>query len=48
MSWQSWLTIIGGILAIIGEFIFGYYLSLIGGILAVVGGIGMMMSENRF
>jgi len=39
-QWGKWLAIIGGVVAIVGEFAVGFYLALIGGILAVVGGFG--------
>ena len=43
MGWQSWLALIGGIVAVIGQFWgMDYYLPLIGGVLAVIGAIGMM------
>lgn len=45
MGWQSWLALIGGIVAVIGEFVPGYWLALIGGILAVIGAIGLMMGK---
>ena len=41
-GWQMWLALIGGIVAVIGEFATGYYLAAIGGILAVIGALGMM------
>ncbi|NCO11188.1 hypothetical protein GW924_01110 [Candidatus Pacearchaeota archaeon] len=44
-GWQSWLALIGGIVAVIGEFVPDYYLALIGGILAVIGAIGLMMGK---
>ena len=42
-GWQGWLALIGGIVAVIGQF-WGaeYYLPLIGGVLAAIGGIGSM------
>ncbi|OIO43289.1 hypothetical protein COU62_02865 [Candidatus Pacearchaeota archaeon CG10_big_fil_rev_8_21_14_0_10_35_219] len=43
MGWQMWLALIGGIVAIIGQFWgTGYWLPAIGGILAVIGAIGLM------
>lgn len=39
MAWAKWAVIIGGVLAVIGEFVPGYYLALIGGVVALVGGI---------
>ncbi len=48
MGWQGWLAIIGGIVAVVGNFWGGvaptqYYLPTIGGVLAVIAGIGLMM-----
>ena len=45
-AWAMWLAIIGGIIAVIGQF-WGadYYLSLIGGVVAVIGGIVSMTSK---
>ena len=42
-SWQMWLTLIGGILAILGQW-WGasFFLGAIGGVLAVIGSLGMM------
>ncbi len=42
-GWQSWLALIGGIIAVIGQ-LWGanYWLPLIGGVLAIIGGIGAM------
>jgi len=45
MGWQTWLTIIGGIVAVIGQWVPDYYLAAIGGILAVVGGFWMMSGK---
>lgn len=42
-GWQSWLALIGGILAVIGQWWgMDMFLPAIGGILAVIGGIGAM------
>jgi hypothetical protein len=39
MNWNKWLVIIGGLVAVIGQFWgFSYYLPLIGGVLALIGG----------
>jgi len=40
-EWGKWVAIIGGIVAVVGQF-WGaaYYLPLIGGVLAVIGGFG--------
>jgi len=43
-NWQSWVAIVGGIVAIVGQW-WGaqdYYLPLIGGVLALIAGIGSM------
>ncbi len=42
-GWQMWLALIGGILAVVGQW-WGanYWLPAIGGILAVIGALGMM------
>lgn len=42
-GWQAWLALIGGILALIGQW-WGveFWLPAIGGILAIIGGIGAM------
>ena len=39
-SWQKWLIVLGGVLAVIGQF-WGtnYYLPFIGGVLAVIFGL---------
>ena len=39
-AWGKWTAVVGGVLAIIGQFAGGFYLALIGGLLAVVGGFG--------
>ena len=46
-GWQSWLALVGGILALIGQW-WGanYYLPLIGGVLAIIGGIGAMKGQT--
>jgi len=39
MKDMKWVTIIGGLLAVVGQFWgAGYYLPLIGGVLALIGG----------
>ncbi len=42
-GWQTWVTLIGGLLAVIGQW-WGaeFYLPLIGGILAIIGGFSLM------
>ena len=44
-GWQMWLALIGGILALVGEFQPGYWLAAIGGALAVIGSLGMMSGK---
>jgi len=39
-NWQKWFVVVGGIVAVIGQFWgAGYYLPLIGGVLALIGGL---------
>ena len=40
-AWGKWMAIIGGVLALLGQF-WGanYYLPLIGGLVAIIGGFG--------
>ncbi len=45
MAWGAWVALIGGIVAVVGEFVPGAYLALIGGVVAVVGAIGAMSSK---
>jgi len=51
-GWQAWLAIVGGIVAIVGQFWGGpgstsnFYLPVIGGALAAIGGIGSMMNKG--
>ena len=44
-SWQSWLALIGGILAVANQWLPGYWLAVIGGGLAIIAGIGLMMGK---
>ena len=44
-GWHSWLALIGGILAIAGQWWTGYWLALIGGILAAISGLAAMMNK---
>lgn len=41
-SWGTWLAIIGGLVALIGQWVPNYYLPVIGGIIAIIGGFGTM------
>lgn len=39
MAWGKWTAVVGGVLAIVGQFALQtWYLPLVGGVLAVVGG----------
>lgn len=38
-AWQKWLVVLGGIVAVVGEFWTGYYLALIGGAVAAIVGL---------
>ncbi|MDP3881547.1 MAG: hypothetical protein Q8Q31_01575 [Nanoarchaeota archaeon] len=39
-NWGGWVALVGGIIAVIGQWTPDYWLPLIGGIIAVIGGIG--------
>ena len=41
-GWDSWVALVGGVLAVLSEFMPGYWLGLIGGVLAIVGAVAMM------
>ncbi|MEK6898979.1 MAG: hypothetical protein AABW79_02695 [Nanoarchaeota archaeon] len=41
-GWQMWATLVGGILAVAGQWVTGYWLPVIGGVLAIIGSLGMM------
>lgn len=45
-GWQSWLALIGGILAVVNQW-WGaeFYLGVIGGVLAIIAGAGLMMNK---
>lgn len=38
-AWHKWLIILGGVIAVVGEFMSGYYLALIGGAVAAIVGL---------
>ena len=38
-AWHKWLVILGGVIAVVGEFLPGYYLALIGGAVAAIVGL---------
>ena len=40
-AWQKWLIVLAGIVAIIGQWVTGYYLALIGGAVAAI--IGLLL-----
>lgn len=33
-----WLAVVGGVVAVVGQWATGYYLPVIGGVLAIIGG----------
>jgi len=45
-GWGSWVALVGGVIALIGQF-WGasYYLPALGGIVAVIGAVGAMMAK---
>ena len=43
-GWASWAALIGGIVAVIGQWYTTMYLPLIGGVIAAIGGIAEMMA----
>jgi hypothetical protein len=38
MAWQKWLVVLGGVLAVLGQFV-GSYLPLVGGALSIIFGL---------
>jgi hypothetical protein len=42
MAYGKWIALLGGVVAVIGQFVTAYYLAAIGGVVAVV---GALMSE---
>jgi len=40
-SWESWVALLGGVLAVIGQW-YGMYLPLIGGVLAIIAAVALM------
>jgi hypothetical protein len=45
-GWQMWLALVGGILAVVGQWWgMDFYLAAIGGILAIIGALGMMSGK---
>ena len=45
MAWGEWVALIGGIVAVIGQWATTAYLPLIGGVIAIIGALGAMMSK---
>ena len=41
-GWQMWLALIGGIVALVGQWVTEYWLAAIGGVLAIIAALGMM------
>ena len=41
-AWGAWVAILGGIIALIGQWMTGAWLAAIGGIVAIIGGIGAL------
>jgi hypothetical protein len=39
-AWGKWTALVGGVIAVIGQFVPTYYLAAIGGVVAVVGALG--------
>ena len=44
-SWGAWLAIIGGVVAVVAQWVPDAWLALIGGVVAVIGGIGCLASK---
>jgi hypothetical protein len=40
MAWAKWTALVGGVIAVLGQFVPGYYLALVGGVVAVIGALG--------
>lgn len=40
MAWAKWTALVGGVIAVLGQFVPGYYLALVGGVAAVIGALG--------
>ena len=39
-AWGKWTALVGGVIAVVGQWIPDYYLAAIGGVVAVVGALG--------
>jgi len=40
MAWAKWTALVGGVIAVLGQFMPDYYLALVGGVVAVIGALG--------
>ena len=40
MAWAKWTALVGGVIAVLGQFVPGYYLALVGGVVAVIDALG--------
>jgi hypothetical protein len=41
-NWGSWVALVGGILAVVGQWVMTTWLPVVGGVVAVVGALGTM------
>ena len=41
-SWGSWVALVGGVLAVLGQWMATGWLPVVGGVVAVVGALGTM------
>ncbi len=44
-GWGSWTALVGGVLAVIGQWYATSWLPVVGGVVAVVGALGAMSSK---
>ena len=44
-GWKMWAAVVGGILAIVGHWVSGFWLDVFGGAIALIGGIAMMSKK---
>ena len=44
-GWGSWVALVGGVLAVIGQWFATTWLPVVGGVVAVVGALGAMSSK---
>ena len=44
-GWGSWVALVGGVLAVIGQWYATAWLPVVGGVVAVVGALGAMSSK---